>query len=175
MDNSTFAAYITGCFAICAAIIGPEISYAFLVLQEYFKRKNNRNQLLFELLALSSSLKAMKEAAQAEVKIENPNELAQVAIVLKRYDTQQMLTKLKKLMAKSIIFSLEHDIAMPKLFAEFRGMILQIVVLIERIDDLNKINNFPNQKELLVCKLDAILEKIEKINNKILAIKFYNE
>jgi len=46
---------------------------------------------------------------------------------------------------------------------------------IENIDDLSKINNFPDQKEVLICKLDAILEKIEKINKKILAIKFYNE
>jgi len=127
MDNSIFAAFIAGCFAICAAVIGPEISYAFLVLQEYLKRKNNRNQLLFELLALSSSLKAMKEATQTEIKIENPDELAQIAIVLKRYETLKMLPQLKELMAKSIIFSLEHDIAMPKLFAEFRSMILQIV------------------------------------------------
>jgi hypothetical protein len=167
MTGELFAGFCT----IYAAILGAELTFLFLISREYLNRKSNRNRLMFELLALSSSLKAMKESAQAENKIENPFELGQVTIILKRYDTRNKLPELQKLITKSIIF----DVKDAKLFAEFLGMILQIKVLIENIDDYNSIQQFPDQKELLICKVDAILKKIYDINEKLLAIKVYNE
>lgn len=171
MYESLFTTIIAGYFTIFAAIIAAVLSFFFLTLKEYSNRKNNRNRLMFDLVALNSSLKAMVDAAQAENKIENPYELGQVAIVLKRFDTQNKLPQLQELITKSLIYNVKK----PELFADFQGLILQIVVIIENIDDLNKINDFPDQKELLICKLNSIIKKIENINGRVYSITFYNE
>ena len=171
MNESLFTTIIAGYFTIFAAIIPAVLGFFFLTLKEYLNRKNNRNRLMFDLVALNSSLKAMVDAAQTENKIENPYELGQVAIVLKRFDTLNKLPQLQELITKSLIY----DLKKPELFADFQGMILQIVVIIETIDDLNKINDFPDQKELLICKLKSIIKKIEDINGRLYSITFYNE
>jgi hypothetical protein len=171
MPNELITPLIAGYYTVFAAVIGSVLTFFFLTVKEYINRKNNRIQLIFELLALSSSLKAMRDAAQCENKIETPFELGQVAIVLKRYDTRKKLSQLQDLLTKSIIFDIENA----QLFAEFLGTILRIVVLIEQIEDLNKSANFQDQKLKLVSDIDSILEKIQAINNKLLLIKFYNE